>query len=313
MPPAPCATSSVADPAGVRLRPLEADDGEIAFGISGAAFSDLEQRRRRADAIQDARSGEDSGHWRPVYDAMVRQAALMDPDGSFIAEVDAQPAGIAISTIRDGLWVLNLLAVGPAFQSRGVGRALLAACAAYGERAPMGMIVSSDDPRAMRRYFRAGLSPSPMLYAEGVLDRSLLPATPRVREGDLERDADLLASVARSQRGAAYHPDDIRAAIGSLPLFVLDHGPSRGFSARGLDGVDLVVATDEAAARELLLAAIAAWDRPDRLRVGSFRGGQDWAIAVVLDLGLPLDFGGCLFRRGPLPHQHTFLPQDILA
>lgn len=299
---------------GVVLRPLQTDDGDAVFTISGPAFADLEERRKRADAPDDDDSpGEDDELWRPAYQAMVRQAVALDPGGSFIAEVDGHPAGVAISSIREGLWVLNLLAVKPGLQSRGVGKALLDAAVAYGAHTPLGMILSSDDPRAMRRYFRAGLSITAMLYAEGMLDRGLLPVTPRVRDGDVARDWDLLANVARSQRGAAYDPGDFPAALGDLPLFVLDDGAHRGFSARGLDGVDWVVATDEAAATELLWAAIAAWDQPRRMALGSFRPGQDWAVRVALDLGFSLDFGGCCFTRGQFPDYRTFLPQDILC
>src|SRR5262249_17019025 len=48
-----------------------------------------------------------------------------DPDGLWVAEVDGEIVGFALSWVCDSLWFLAELFVSPGLQSRGVGQELL--------------------------------------------------------------------------------------------------------------------------------------------------------------------------------------------
>ena len=56
------------------------------------------------------------------------------------------------SLVREDIWVLSLLGVLPGQQDTGVGRRLLEAAVDYGRHARVGLILTSRDPRAARRY-----------------------------------------------------------------------------------------------------------------------------------------------------------------
>ena len=105
-----------------------------------------------------------------------------------------------------------------------------------------------------------------------------------MQEGD-ERDIPLTEAVDRAVRGAA-HGSDIEAFLrADRRLFVT---PDRGYAVLGGNGVNLLAALDEDAARDLLLAVLAA--RPAdqevarrvdhrRAAVGGARGARRGARA----------------------------------
>ena len=75
-----------------------------------------------------------------------------------------------------------------------------------------------------------------------------------MREGD-ERDIPFTEAVDRAVRGAA-HGSDIAAFLRAhRRLFVI---PDRGYAVLGGNGVNLLAALDEEAARDLLRAVLAA-------------------------------------------------------
>src|SRR5205085_766799 len=75
-----------------------------------------------------------------------------DPGGSWVARHDGRVVGFTQAAIRDDTWVLAHLFVAPEHQSAGVGAALLQRAHAYGPDTTIGIIGSSPDPRAIRRY-----------------------------------------------------------------------------------------------------------------------------------------------------------------
>ena len=91
-----------------------------------------------------------------------------DPDGSFVSERDGVVTGAAQAVIREGLWILSLMAVSPTL---GVGR--------RGPRADGGgaglrpwlptpaLIIASDDPRALRLYASSGFRARADLQGHG--------------------------------------------------------------------------------------------------------------------------------------------------
>ena len=76
---------------------------------------------------------------------------------NWIAEdEDGRPVGWAMSIQRGSLLELTHFFVDPSTQSKGIGRALLSRAFPDG-RGPHRSIIATEDPRAMSRYFRAGV------------------------------------------------------------------------------------------------------------------------------------------------------------
>src|SRR4051794_7038633 len=131
--------------------------------------------------------------------ARLRHLLRNDPGGSWVAEDgDGRVVGLAQALVREGLWVLSLFGVVPGHQEAGVGRRLLDAAVAYGSGVPAGLILCSRDPRAMRRYARAGFDLHPSVTAYGTVDRDRDRLRPddAVREGGPE-DMAFVAALER--------------------------------------------------------------------------------------------------------------------
>ncbi len=232
-----------------------------------------------------------------------------DPDGCFVAERGGRTIGVAQALRREGLWSLSLLAVDPGAQSSGAGRRLLARTLDYGADADSGLIVSSNDPRALRLYAEHGFSLRPTFDAEGELARDVLPRTrPDVRE--VPEDAlDALEPLSREIRGAPHTPElRYLFARGGHVIAIGD----RGFAGVLPDrGPWLLIARDEETATALLWAAIER--AGERVSVRCITGAQDWAIEVVVRAGLRFAAHGALCVRGTPGALRPFLPSMPFA
>jgi GNAT superfamily N-acetyltransferase len=234
-----------------------------------------------------------------------------DPDGAFVAECDGRVIGVAEAIRRERLWCLSLLAVRPGVQSAGTGRTLLERTMSYAAGTDAGLIVSSNDHRALRLYARAGFSLLPTFEAAGMIDRRMLPRPdPMVSErgsGDLEA----LESISRDIRGAPHTPELEHAMRSGARLLRLG---DRGFAlAQPGMGVWLLVARDEQAAVALLWSTLDVAGDSERIGVRWITSGQDWAIDVVVRAGLRLSANGALCvsgRPGPL---RPFIPSGAFA
>ena len=95
-----------------------------------------------------------------------------------------------------------------------------------------------------------------------------------MREGD-EQDLPLTEAVDRHVRGAA-HGSDIAAYLRAHGrLFVY---PERGYAVLGGNGITLLAALDEEAARDILLAALHAAPTEREVRVEWITAKQQWAV-----------------------------------
>jgi predicted N-acetyltransferase YhbS len=244
--------------------------------------------------------------------ARIRHIATTDPQGSVVAELDGEIVGVALAIRRGSLWFLSLLAVRTDVQSAGIGRRVLDAALDYGSDCPLGMIAASPDPRALRRYGRAGFALYPAYDAEGVPDLSEAPAHLGVREGDWDRDADLVEALVRERRGEPYGPDFDYLRGRDIRLLVHD-GPARDSRAVCLlrdSRVTMVAGASEQAASRVLWSALA--EAPGRVSVSYLTGPQQWAIEVALAARLTLRPIDTLCVRGmPLPH--SYLPSGVLG
>ena len=82
----------------------------------------------------------------------IRHLRGTDPEGSWVAEEDGAIVGLSQSLVRDGYWVLSLLATAPDFQGRGLGRELIERSLAIADRDGPGTIQASRDPAALALY-----------------------------------------------------------------------------------------------------------------------------------------------------------------
>jgi len=114
--------------------------------------------------------------WPSPFRGRWRHGLATDPDGCWVAEDAEGIAGVSVGLRRGAVWGLSLLAVRVGVQSRGIGRALLEHALRTAEGTDAGLIVSSDDPRAIRRYALAGFALRPTLSSTDTPDLDALPA-----------------------------------------------------------------------------------------------------------------------------------------
>jgi GNAT superfamily N-acetyltransferase len=275
------------------LRAMEAADVEACGEVWHDAWCAM--RRRHGLPVPARTEAADRR-----LDRRVHHLRGTDPDGSIVAVAGGEVVGFAQALVRDDLWVLSLFGVAPASQAQGVGRALLDAsleCGA-GQR---GLILSSRDPSAMRRYGRAGFDLHPSMTAWGVPRRDALAVPPgSVRSGSAV-DFDIVDAVDLAVRGARHGRSDLDFLLSEgAELLVRDDGDGYAFV---LDKPALLAATNAAAASDLLRAALACAPDGASVEVGWMTAAQQWALRVVLDAGLELAPVGpiCLrsFERPP--------------
>jgi len=234
-----------------------------------------------------------------------------DPDGAFVAVRDGRIVGAAETMVRERLWCLSLLAVAPGQQSAGAGRVLFERALRYGDGAAGGLIVGSNDPRALRLYGLAGFSLRPTFEAAGPLNRRALPRPhPGVRE-DEQPNLEALEPISRDIRGAPHTPElELALRQGARLLRLGD----RGFAvAQAPFGVWLLVARDEEAATALLWSALDLAADAERPCLRWVTGDQEWAIAVALRAGLRLTATGALCVRGRPGPLRPFVPSGPFA
>lgn len=283
------------------MRPMVVADIPEAAEVWERAFADLRARfnlpAHARDAASDAR-----------FDARIRHFLSHDAGGAWVSHEGDRVTGLAVALQRERVWVLSMLAVDPTAQSSGVGRALLDRAIAYGDADGPGIILSSRDPRAMRRYALAGFALRPAVTAWGRLRRAGLPAVRGVREGS-DADLGLAAHVDRLQRGAARGPDYAVLLEDQGRMLVFDEGARRGYViVRDNQRPVVLAATDHEVATALLTDALAGMSHDCDVEVGWLTASQQWAIQVCLAAGLELHpVGGVMVRGHPGP-MSPYLP-----
>src|SRR6202167_4803943 len=167
-----------------------------------------------------------------------------DGPGAWVAVSEGRVVGVAESVRRESFWGLSMLFVHPEFQSRGVGGRLLEAALGYAAGATQRMIQSSPAPRAMRRYFLAGLAMHPTAEMGGQPDRRAIPPSLPGRDGDkgdLELVAEVETHLGRSRtEDVAFGLRDERCR-----LDVVHSDPGRGWVLWRPDRPVMLGATDE--------------------------------------------------------------------
>jgi predicted N-acetyltransferase YhbS len=292
--------------AGTEIRQLREEDVDAAEEVAWEAMSDV---GRRFGFTLGTRDGARIGFAR----SRVRHLMTTDPDGSFVAEEDGKPVGIALALRRGSLWFLSLLAVRGDRQAMGIGRRLLDATLEYGRDSSTALICASPDPKALRRYGRAGFALHPGFEAVGVPDRTSLPADLGVRDGDWDADADFVDQLIAERRGEPYGPDLAWCRERGMRLLLRDGGTRADRAAVLVHGgrVGALAAASEEAAARVLWAAIA--EAPAEVTLGYLLGNQQWAIDVALAARLPLSLTDTVCVRGRPDPPAPYLPFGILG
>lgn len=248
---------------------------------------------------------------RRNWEQRLRHSLVTDPDGSFVSEHKGVITGAAQAVIREGVWILSLMAVSPTLGAGGEGRALMGATLDYAGGCETGLIIASDDPRALRLYASSGFALEPTFEATGRVDRSLIPALdPAVTPVDPAR-LDTLAPISRAVRGAAHTPDLEVAAFRGASFFQLEH---RGFVVTSFDrGIWLLAATDEQAAAALFWYGLARLPAGSQVEIGWISGRQQWALDVCLAARLSFSTYGAIGTRGPVGPLHPYIPSPPFA
>jgi ribosomal protein S18 acetylase RimI-like enzyme len=276
------------------LRPMREDDVPAVHAIAVRCFDDLADRLRLP---------RDPPHDTAIAHIRHRHVVATDAGGCWVAEQDGEVVGAAEAILREGLWGLSLLVVDPHVQSGGVGSALLRRAGEYGAGARGRIILSSQDPRALRAYRRLGLWPQPCLQASGTPRGVVAPATVRAGTRD---DIPLTEAVDRAVRGAARGADIACLLDTGAELLVV---PDRGYAVmRGNAGLRLLAATDDDAARGLLRAVLARVGG-NEVAIEWLSERQRWALDVCLDAGLELRVeAGAVFTEGEIGPFRPYLP-----
>ncbi len=280
------------------------DDVPVVERITDAAFHELDVRTNPADwPAPEPRSPERAVLWL----TRLRHLVTHDGPGCWVAEDESgEVVGAVAALRREGLWGLSTYAVRPGLQARGVGKALLDAALGYGPRDALGIICSSHDPRAVRRYRLAGFDLHPTMLMYGKVNRAALPRVAGVRDGGVD-DIPLLDEIDRATRGAG-HGVDHEVMVEQYPLVIADQAGRRGYAYLYSTGAPyLLAALDPASAEALLWAALATTDPTEEVDFGHLTSQHGWAIDIGLQVGLELHSRGYLGLRSmdPVP---TYIP-----
>ncbi len=255
-----------------------------------------------------------------------------DPSSAVAETANGTLIGHALTRRIGPIVLLAWAVVREAEQGRGVMRALLAEFPAA-EPGVQRVILSSTDPKAMRRYAALGLRLHPTVSAGGILrpgavempsasdaeagDASAVPTSGSVATSPRRRDivecspldaAPILDALAFEVRGAPYGRDI--ALLESQGDRVHLAGDDAAVVRNG-GVIRLAVARDEHSASLALRAALASAPPGATIHLNQLRAGMDWAVRVASDAGLALSPEGPVFSDQPLSPLH--LPQGSLC
>jgi hypothetical protein len=159
------------------------------------------------------------------------------------------------------------------------------------------MILTSLDPRALRRYSRAGPAIHPVVEAEGIVDRSAIPTGLPGRPGD-DADLDLVAGVDAGLRGSRVEDVEFLLSSGAR-MWVADRDGGRGYVATRDGPLLMLGATDEVTASGLLSWYLS--ETPGKVSVWHLTAQQDWGGAGGAVRAAVRGAGGSAVRLGPGP------------
>lgn len=269
------------------IRPMTLGD---VVDVSTVVEAAAEQLERRAGHEPRPRTDEQREHFL----SGLRRFVKLDPDGAWVAADGGSVVGMVTAIRRGSFWGLSMLFVDPARQSQGLGRQLLDAGLASASGARLRMILSSSDPRALRRYSLAGLAIHPTVEARGTIDRKAIPDDQSARPGDAS-DLNLVASVDIGLRGSRAGDVEYLLGVGAM-MQVIDRGAARGYVVHRHQRLLMLGATDDATASVLLWRFLA--EAGAEAEIWGLTARQNWAVKVALAARLEVVPFGALFLAG---------------
>jgi GNAT superfamily N-acetyltransferase len=281
----------------IDVRRMTQGDVAAVATVVDAAGQQLERRAGR-----EPRSRTDQQ--RAYFLSGLRRFVERDPAGAWVAEDDGRVVGMSNAIRRAEFWGLSMLFVDPERQSLGVGRRLLDAALDCAAGAEVRMILSSSDPRALRRYSLAGLDIHPTVEAIGTPDPSAIPDDLDARAGDAG-DLDLVASVDVGLRGS--RAEDVEYLLGAgATMQVVDRGGARGYVVHRDTRLLMLGASDEPTASLLFWRFLAQAE--GEVEIWALTARQNWAVKVALTARLQLVAAGALFLAGRELPPDAWLP-----
>jgi GNAT superfamily N-acetyltransferase len=269
------------------IRPMTAGDAVAVRTVVELAAEQLERREGREPQPRNEEQ-------RERFLRGLRRFVERDAAGAWVAADGGSVAGMVTSIRRGSFWGLSMLFVDPERQSQGLGRQLLDAAMTSASDAAVRMILSSSDPRALRRYSMAGLDIHPVVEARGRIDRTAILSDQSARPGDAG-DLDLVASVDAGLRGSRAEDVAYLLEVGGM-MQVVDRGPARGYVVHRQNHLLMLGATDEATASVLLWRFLA--ESGPEAEIWGMTAQQNWAVKVALAARLELVPFGALFLAG---------------
>jgi GNAT superfamily N-acetyltransferase len=285
------------------IRPAREADLEAMADITATSYHAVDARTyQRSWPDPQPRPPARNGQWIK----RTQHTLATDPEGCWVAEVDGEVVGGAISRVRELMWILASFAVRPEHQGQGIGTQLLAAAMHHGRGSLRGMFAASADPGAVRRYRLAGFTLHPQMFLTGVVDRAAIPVVERVRDGSAG-DVDLLDSIDRQTRGAA-HLSDHQVLLDQFRLIVCERSNGAAYAYVDESGSpSLLAATTRRTAQDVMWEALASSTPGSSVAVHHITAVNEWAIDVGLAARLSLHQSGYLCLRGmkpPTPYLH---------
>ncbi|MEQ6901125.1 GNAT family N-acetyltransferase [Nocardioides sp. YIM 152588] len=283
----------------MEIRAMRATDVPVAEQVCDEAFYQLDVATFPPSwPAPQRRTPARSAAWM----ARTRRFLDIDPGGCWVAEDEGRMVGFATSFRREDVWCLATYAVLPGRQGAGIGRAVLDAAMGYAEGSPRRMLSASSDPKALRRYHRAGFTLHPQVHLAGEVDRAALPAVRGVREGTAD-DLAWMDDLDRDHRGGPHGPDHAALADYGRLLVLADR---TGYAYGGPTHVAVVAAREVDGASALLWECLARAE--GRFEVDHVTDANQWAARIGLDAGLALGQSGFLGLAGmapPSPYLHN--------
>jgi hypothetical protein len=228
-----------------------------------------------------------------------------------VADDDGEIGGLSQSFVREGYWVLSLLATAPTLQRRGIGRELLAAALQNAASDGPGSIQSSRHPSAMTLYSSAGLSLHPTVRARGRLDQGRVQRDDRVRHAGPDEFA-VVDAIDRNVRGSA-RTVDVEFMMQDDPgcrLLLLE---DRAYALSMDDQILTMGGRDEEAAAAVLRTALAEMADDKTTQVDWLTSHHQWALRVVIGAGMELAPYGPLMIRGMAAPPSPYIPNGAFG
>jgi len=271
----------------VTIRPLVSTDVDAVAEADFAAFHDVALRHGLPPVVGAVRDSRD----------YVRRLVLADPLGGFVAIEGDRIVGHAWVHVRGPIATVGPIAVEPASQSRGVGRALLARCLEAASRAAQVRLVhESFNVHSLALYLGAGFRVVAPLLELSLAEGRDVQAT-GAPEGTHVRLAvadDQARIVARDARGfGTSRAQDVERYLRAGRGVVAERGGAlAGYALGGFGYLGSAAADDP----ELVLAMLSRLAAEPSLRVGALRtmvGATDRRLVDgLLGLGFRL-FRAC--------------------